>query len=320
MASYTSDDLLRGVRRLGFLPDASDLTDTDLLEFADEEQVTLISASIKTEREEHYVVYQDYVLTSAKVYPMPARAMGRMVRGITLITPAGISFACPAIDPVNGWNGIPSTSNTSYCHFITADQINFPSIPPAGWTMRVWYLRRPSGLILTSAAAAITSAPTATTIAVASNYSWILKGYLLDIVRGQVPFEASYVDLLVTADAVTTTIALSGTTPVDPALVAAPIANSNQRQDWLCPAGKTVFPQVAAEFFPALEAAVCRRALESLGDRIGAQLVTDTYAKRSQAAVDITSPREETGGRAIVRRSSPLRSGGWGGWGRRGFR
>lgn len=311
--AYTSNDLLAGVRRLGYLPDASDLTDADLLGFADEEQVTLISAALKLEREEHYVTSVDYALDGVtRSYPIPTRAMGRMVRGIVLVSPTGITYPCPEVDPVRGWLG-RSSSATAYCHSISGDTIKLPGPGPVGWSMRVFYLRRPSRLILTSSASAIALAPTTTTITVVSNYTWVTKGLLLDIVKGLIPFECSYTDLLTASDAVSTTITLSATTPVDTSLVAVP-TGTNQRTDWLCPAETTVFPQVPAEFWPALEAAVCRRALEALGDRAGVAVVSETYAKRVTAATDITAPRDESGGRAIVRRNSPLRAGG--SWGR----
>lgn len=319
MAVYDSTALLRGVRRLGFLPDASDLTDTDLLEFADEEQVTLISSAVKTEREEHYVTFVDYLLSSTRTYAIPTRAMGRMVRGITLITPAGVTVPCPAIDPVHGWDGRASVSNTSYCHYIAGDSIVFPALPPPGWTMRVWYLRRPSSLCLVADAALVTSVPTTLSLGVSATTTWIdlnVSTYM-DMVRGQAPFDAIYDDLVM-ASVAGTTITLNASTPVDTATIAAgaPVGSA---PIYVCQRGQTIYPQIPAEFFPALEAGVCRRALEAIGDRDGAQLVTATRAERLTSAVDITSPRDETGGRAIVRRNSPLRSGGGWGGGRGGF-
>ena len=313
MAPYTSTDLLAGVRRLGYLPDASDLSDSDLLSFADEEQVTLISGAIKLEREEHYVTSIDYALDGVtRTYPIPVRAMGRMVRGIIYVTPTGITYPCPEVDPVRGWLG-RSQKATAFCHSIYGDSIVLPGPGPLGWSMRVFYLRRPSRLIATTGAAAIVQATTTTSIAIVSNYSWVTSGLLMDVVKGTIPSECSYTDLVSAANASSTTIALNSATPVDPSQIAAP-TGTNARQDWLCPAETTVFPQVPVEFYPALEAAVCRRALEAIGDREGVAVVADTYAKRVQAAIDITSPRDESGGRAIVRRNSPLRSGGM--WGR----
>lgn len=319
MASSTSDDLLRGVRRLGFLPDASDLTDADLLEFADEEQVTLISAAIKTEREEHYVTYQDTLLTgTVRTFPLPQRSMGRTVRGVSLLNPQGIAFPCPTIDPVHGWDGLPTPSLSAYAHYITADSITFPSNPPGGWTLRVWYLRRPSQLIKTAEALQIQSAgDTLTLNTVLSDTSIIAQFELIDIVKGQIPYECTYTNLIV-SDRSASEIDLDPTTPINTANIAT-WNGVNGRSDWICPAEKTLFPQIPTEFFPTLEAAVCRRAMEAIGDRQAIQVITDTYARRLQSAVDLTSPRNEEGGRPIVRRNSPLRSGGWGGrrWGRR---
>jgi hypothetical protein len=304
--------LIRGVRRLGFLPDTNDLSDADILEFADEETVTLISAAIKTERDEHYVTYQDIPLTgTVRVFPIPTRAMGRTVRGVTLLTQAGVSVPCPTIDPVHGWDGLSSPSLTAYSHYITADSISFPSNPPTGWTLRVWYLRRPSNLIKTNQALAIQSASDALTLnTVATDTSIVSQFELIDIVRGQVPFGCLYTDRIV-SNLSSFEVDLDPTTPIDPGVIATR-TGVNSLTDWICPAETTCFPQVPAEFWSALEAAVGVRCMEAIGDSAAVQTMSNTYARRVKAAIDITSPRNEEGGRAIVRRSSPLRSGGWG--------
>lgn len=325
--AYTTTDLLSGVKRLGFLPDASDLTDADLLAFGDEEQASLISGEIKTEREEHYVVTQDYALDGVtKSYTLPRRAMGRMVRGVSLISPAGIACPCPAIDPASGWYGSSATA-TAYCHSITNDQITMPGPGPSGWTLRVLYLRRASRLTPVSEGAAIVKYKTSTGVTVDTVPSWVTAigsgetslPIYVDIVRGDAPFDLSYVDLIA-YDYNVGSLVISFTTSISAGDFVNRAVIINDRVDYVCLRDMTVYPTAPSEFFPALEAAVCRRALEAIGDRVGAELVTDTYTKRVQAAVDITSPREETGGRAIVRRGSALRSGGGFGRGRRGWR
>lgn len=314
---YTSDDLLAGVRRLGYLPEASDLIDADLLGFANEEQASLISAAIKLEREEHYVTSIDYALDGVtRTYPIPTRAMGRMVRGIILVTPTGSTYPCPEVDPVRGWFG-RSQSATAYCHSISGDAINLPGPGPNGWSLRVFYLRRPSQLVTVASAAAITKATDTTHITLANIPSAFNNAtyQYFDIVRGSAPFDLMYTDREIRAMGTTPgSIAISGSTPIVVSDFVDLTQYANARQDYLCFREQTVYPAAPAEFFPALEAAVCRRALEALGDRQGVAVVSETYAKRVQAATDITAPRDESGGRAIVRRSSPLRAGG--SWGR----
>lgn len=317
---YTSDSLLAGVRRLGFLPDASDLTDADLLEFADEEQATLISAAIKLEREEHYVTSVDYALDGVtRSYPIPTRAMGRMVRGVIYVSPTGITYPCPEVDPVRGWFG-RSSSAVAYCHSISGDSINIPGPGPVGWTMRVFYLRRPSQLVPVSEGAAVAYAQDPLTVVVGSVPTWLASlsfNTYVDVVRGSAPFDQLYVDLLAGGyDVTPSRVSLDPTTPVDPANFIDNRDVTNGRQDYICMHEQTVYPAAPAEFFPALEAAVCRRALEAIGDRQGVAVVSETYAKRVEAATDITAPRDESGSRFIVRRGSPLRGGAMRGWGR----
>lgn len=308
-----SDDLIRGIRRLASIPQASDFTDSDLLELADEEQVTIISDRIKAIRGEHWVVYEDMVLTGETRYNIPRRAMGRMVRGISLISTSNVTFSCPQIDPVLGWEGSSSSGITSYCYFFASDQICFPAAPPAGWTMRVWYLRRPSKLVLKSAASGLLQANSPTALLLQDPGTAFQKGDLVDIVKGDTPYDLLYQDLIVLLNPALNIVTLDPTTPVEVSKISA--FGINNRQDWLCLRDQTVFPQIPAEFFPVLMAAVGLRYAEAIGDNQLSTLMADTLERRKRTAGDIIDPRNEQGSRPIVRRFSPLRSGG--GFGRR---
>lgn len=313
MISYTADDLLRGVKRLVFLPDTTDLTDSDLLELADEEQVTLISDFVQAERGEFFVTYEDVaLLPSQRVYPIPTRAMGRVLRGVSLLNSSGISFPSPTLDPVHGWDG-NSPNTPTYAHSVVGDTITFPSLPPNATTMRVWYMRRPSRLTLTSAALPILHwvSPTALEVnAYPPDVFTFTTPFNVDVVRGSAPFEPSYTNLIAADWDVDSPyqLLLDGSTPVEASSFVNLTTVANARQDYVCMAETTVYPQIPQEFFPVLEAAVARRALEAIGDREGAAAVDATLTTRRRAAIDITSPRDQEGSRSYVRRSSSLRT------------
>lgn len=306
--AYTTDDLVSAVRRLAYVPDASDITAAEILARADEEMSTIIADAVKAGREGFWLTSEDISFAASTTgYQIPRRALGRGVVGVGMVNSDGVFFTIPQIDPVTGWNG-RTTSINSYCYSFQADKIVFPTQPPtSGYTLRVWYLRRPSRLVATTSAAAITKAASTTTLTVTGAPSWMTAlstPLYVDIVRGDAGFDALYVDRQAT-------LYSSGTLTVSPAITVADFVDTtaiaNARVDYVCKRDETVYPTLPIEFHPVLEAATALRILESLKDTEGAQVCAATLAQRKRAAVDIVEPRNEEGSRPIIRTRSPLR-------------
>jgi len=317
--AYTTTDLVTAVRRLAYLPDASDITDVEILARADEEMATIIADAVKAGREGFWLTSEDTPLVpSQTAYAIPRRALGRGVVGVGMVNSDGTFFTIPQIDPVTGWNGRTVTIN-SYCYSFQADKIVFPTAPPSGYSLRVLYLRRPSQLVPISDAGQIGRAVDAVTIQTFTKPAFTqidildptrFVGLYADIVRGDAPFDLSYVDLIVTGVTGSSSpfvVALSATTPVDPTAIADYTVIQNDRVDYLCARDQTVYPAVPVELQPVLEAATAVRIAESIRDSEAAAMAQQTLAARRRAAVDILEPRNEEGSRPIVRSRSPLR-------------
>lgn len=309
MPAYSTDDLVAAVRRRAYLPDTSDIDAAEILARADEELVTIIADAVKAGREGFWLTREDTSLSpSQTAYQLPRRALGRGVVGVQMVNSDGVGFTIPQIDPVTGWNG-RTISITSYCYSFQADKVVFPTPPPSGYTLRVWYLRRPSRLVEVADAAAVSKALTTTTLEVTGAPSWMTglvdaPPIYVDVVRGDASFDQSYVDQLATdysGGVVTLSPGVTTSDFVDTTAI------SNDRVDYVCRRDETVYPTLPIELHPVLESATAVRILESLKDLDGAAAENATLRTRKKAAIDIIEPRNEEGSRPIVRIRSPLR-------------
>lgn len=308
--AYSTDDLVTAVRRLAYLPDASDITAAEILERADEELTTIIADCMKSSREGFWLTHEDQALSpSTTSYQIPRRALGRGVVGVQMVTSDGVAFTIPQIDPVTGWNGRTVTIN-SYCYSFQADRIVFPSPPPSGYSLRVQYLRETNRLVPTSSCAAIVQPVSTTSLQLASVLTeWTTgTGYYVDIVRGDAPFDLSYVDLLTNGTATgPTRLTLAPGTPIVTTDFVSTEDNPNARVDYVCQRDTTCYPPLPIAYQPVLAVAVAAQIAESLKDTATAEDLGRRLERRRRAAADITEPRNQEGSRPITRTRSPLR-------------
>lgn len=313
--AYLADDIVTAVKRLTFLPDASDLSTTDILAMADEEVLSIISDSVKSARTEMWTAHQDYTLSvSQQRYRLPNRALGRIVRGVQIVnTTSNISFVIAQRDLIQGWDALPTAGVTSATYYFDDDYICFPAAPPAGYLMRVWYLRAPSKLILSSSTSCISvlklSSSTSIQVSADAGATQVKAGVYADVVRGASPYDVMYQDQTVTSTSGAgpyfvnfTGSAFSATDFVDRTTI------SNERSDYICLRGMSPYAQIPDELFPFLCAAVSRRVLEAIGDREGASVMQNTLDARRREALSLIIPRNEDGSKPIVKKFSPLRS------------
>ncbi len=317
--AFTTDELLRRVRLLAFLPDAGGPTDAELLEVANDELRTLVAARLAAAREEHWVKTEDVpIVAGVRRYRLLRRALGRIVRSVRLVeqsTQRVIDLHENSDAPTGSYVGASWAAGMNV-YYWEDDFLVFPIQPPTGWSIRIRYLRRPSRLVKASECAAIEYAASTTSLHVTSSPATWPGGYYLDIVRGDAPFDLSYVDLVLSGGAGTTTINLVPDTPIVVADFVDLVTYPNDRADYLCPRDTTCYPQLPEELHPVLVAAVARRALEAVRDKEGAELARATLAERAKAASDIIEPRNEERSEPLGSRYSAMR-GGSGGLGRR---
>lgn len=299
--ALTCDDLVAAVRRLAFLPDASDLSATDILAMADDELTTLVFEFIKDAREEYGIAVEDAALSASVLYyRLPRRATERTVRAVTLLDPTGREH--PAIEESAAAAYGLSTDQWNRRYHFQGDSIGFRQFPTAGWSLRVRYMMRPSKLIAVASGAAVYrgNSTTALDLTGASATAGLAASMAADIVRGDSPYDLMYIDRHVTAYTASSSVTFDATTPIVVADFVSRSYQSNARVDYVCARDQTVYPPVTPAQFPVLVAATARRALEEIGDRAGAEVAEATMQARLKAAKAVAQPRNEQGSRAII--------------------
>jgi hypothetical protein len=319
---WTTADLLASVRREGFLPDAHDLSSSDLLAFADEELATILAEVWKTSREERRVVTADLPLApGVNRYRTPRRALAGGVRGVTYVDASGAEGPADEISPMDVWRWQSAMVFSGFHYYFEGDELVLPVAPSsAGGAIRVRYYERPPRLIEPDDAAPITNATSTTTLALANapGSSIATAGAFVDIVRGDSPFETRYADRI-SAGYAGGVLTLNASTPIAVSEISDRTGGAafGARTDYVCPRDCTVYPPIPQELHPVLVSAVLRRAAESQLDQSGASLAEASLRRRITAATNIAEPRNADRKPRIVARGGALRGRGqWrGGWG-----
>jgi hypothetical protein len=313
--AWTTDDFVEKVRLGAMLPDASDITAADILSLGDDELGTVLTTGLKTAREGYWDKLEDIALsTSVRRYRLPRRASLRGARSVSLVDAAGKESPFDGVEstePAYGTNG------GSRRFYLEDDFLVFMGDPEAGYSLRVRYQRRPSKLVPVASCSAITSCPSSATLLMTSATQLFATKLLVDVVRGDAPFDLMYTDLKVNGFALsvyTFGTTLSGT--LDTAVFADLTAITNERQDYLCPRDTTCYPPLPLELQPVLVSAVVRRVMEITGDRAGAGIANATMNERLKGMTSAIQPRVQNETRLLTNRSTSLR-GGFGGGRRR---
>lgn len=323
---FTSDAMLEEVRDITGLPDAHWLTTARLLTIADAETRTLIAERVKLKRGEHWLKLQDTALVPGTTrYRLPRRALGRAVHSIALVDANGAVSPLTEIDAAEASSiNSASWSSSPPVYYIEDEEIVFVAQPPSGYSMRVRYLRRPNRLVPVASALAIAKRSNATTLIATTNPLLTFtelgdKLYYFDVVRGDAPFDLSYVDQVCDGTDELSFELTFTTSNFQSADFEDVTSTVGLRQDYVCLRDTTVYPQLPAELHPVLVSALARRVMEAIKDKDGAELAQATLNDRSQAASAVIDPRNQDRSRAIVNRFSALRGGGnrrRGSWGR----
>lgn len=228
---YTTTELISDIKLLGHVPTGnSTFTTTNLLRLATLEIQTPIMKQILATRGGYYKTYEDYEIVADGLYCIPSGAVAGALDNVELVQ-------SPSIIPVNQIEeseqlSTNSPTSTSYGYFMKGNYVQILPIPNIG-VARLWYTKRTSELILTSAGAQITAINGAV-ITVSTVPSSIVVGVSVDALGDQPPF-----NILGTRDVDD----VSGTDiTLDSAVDDLAVG------DWLALEGQTPIPQVPVEY------------------------------------------------------------------------
>ncbi len=323
----TTADLITDVRSRVAAPSTDSLvSDTELLGLADQEQRTECALILIAARSEYWLTdYTVAVTSGTNAYRLPDRALGQTLRDVTIYDASSNEWNLLNIpaDQRHGWQNGGLTGTPAAFTLENGKVVLLPSPNVAGHTLRMRYYAAPSRLILTSAASAIDSASgngtCSLTLSVLSTVPATVSAVagIVDVVRGAGMHESMFRDCAVSSWSTPILVIAAAT----PSIVAADIATStvtNQRVDYVCPAGQTVYPPIPETLWPVLVGLTCRAYCEAIGDARGADAASATLERKIGIARSMLTPRVDGEVQRIVPIGTPLRSGGrrsLGGWG-----
>lgn len=183
--TYTTADLIQDILLLGHVPTGNNtFTTAKLLRLADMELQTPIMKQILATRGGYYLTYEDQDIVASGLYVIPSDAIAGMLANVELVQDISI-IPVNQIDESEQFSTSSPTS-TSYGFFLRGNYVQILPTPNIG-TVRLWFFKRVSTLIATTAACQVVSIA-GPIVTVASIPSTITVGGFVDSLGDQPPF------------------------------------------------------------------------------------------------------------------------------------
>jgi hypothetical protein len=270
--AHTTTELIAKIKLWATIPAAQPaFTNAQILDIATDELWNYVSPFIINHREEYYVTFTDSDISTAEnqTFDIPGRSAGGVLREVKLINSDGFETDLPRINP-------EYRSTTDFGFFLRDNKVwLLRSENYSSYSLRLYYYRRPSELVLPAACAPVTA--TGTTTFEATVPSTMTTGDTVDVVQVLPPFGTLKQDITAT---------WSGTT-VTPSSYPTGLAVG----DYMCPVRKSCVPQIPVEVWPVLVQAVVVKIQEILGDQGNLRRAQEKLEKVTEDASSLLSPR-----------------------------
>lgn len=301
---YTTSELLTSISNKGHIPPSQTPFDsTGLLSIAQDELRTAIMRQVKTARENYYLTYTDYTSNSQSVYNIPPRAIAGAIQDVQIVNGTQVYTVgrCETNEQVS--TETSPTGDLSY--LLIGNQIKIYPIQTSG-TVRIWYLRRPNTMVVTSSCAQVTGVSATTlTFAASTIPSTFSVTTLMDCIQDQPHFDWRFTDY--TPSSVTATTVVFSSLPTDQngaALI--------QVGDWLALAGTTPVPQIPVEFFPLLVQRTVVKYYEIQGYKDKVAMAQKKLDDMERDVFELINPRVSSEPKRIIQNSNII--GGFRRW------
>jgi hypothetical protein len=273
--TYTTDDLVNDILLLGHVPTGNNTFGTsEILRLADMELQTPVTKQILSTRGGYYLTYEDFDTRADGLYVIPTDCIAGVLANIELVQGETI-VPVNLIEEQEQFSTNAPTS-TSYGAFMRGNYVQILPTPNIGVT-RLWYFKRTSKLVATTAACQVTAINGAV-ITVSSIPSTISVGSFVDALGDQPPFNILGDDLEI-LDITSTDITLDAA------------VDTLQLGDWLALHKQTPVPQIPVEYRVLLAQRVVVKIYELQGylDKMkAAQMKLKEY---EDATFSLVSPR-----------------------------
>jgi hypothetical protein len=295
--AFLADRLLSGLKRRIVQPSSQQLlSNSDILEMADDTIKTKLVTLIKSVNQDFFVTnVQTSLVASQKYYAIPYRALGRTLRDLKLVDSSGNrrDLSLIAIEDEHMYR----SGTIAEGFYFFGDKVAIvPTPTDATYSLEFWYELPPNRLCISSDAGEIASFTT-TTVTVTSAPTTIAVNSLVDFIAGKSGCQTLAFDSSVTNVASTTYTLASSAIPSGLAV-----------GDFIAPAGKSPVIQLPDESYPYLETCLAMRVLKTIGDFDGAKLLESDKDEEEKALKMILAPRISGETTKIINRRGILRA------------
>lgn len=306
---YTSNKLIDSVVRRASIPEnQATFSDTDFLEFANEEIKIGLVPLIMSMNEEYFVYPEEVAIAAnTSVYQIPYRAIGSKLRDLFYEGTNGDLREMVRIAPEDKalfQSGTSATSSDFLYYYVQGnDVVLVPEVSssPVGNLIFTYYLR-PNELVAEERAAEITAisvGDTTTTFTVDGIPTNMSASVQVDIIQQKPGHKTRAFDIYPTSvsSAVKQIVFSNDDLPTNIVV-----------GDYICFSGETIVPQIPTDLHVILAQRVAQRCLESMGDVQGLQSATSKLQEMETKTVPLIDNRVEGSPRKVVNRKGLLRS------------
>lgn len=276
--SYTTADLLSLVKKKCFIPETQDtLSDDDILEIATAELKDNLVPMIIATREGFFMADKTVQPSefNNNATRIPHRAIGMALREVKLLNGSWEVDIARTDEQTKG-----RYTNSGYPSAFTIEGNKLVIIGSVSLPVKLYYLRRPSELVQTEDAMAITDISSdRKTLTVSSVLSTFAADTKIDLVKATPGFEVT--DESLSIDSVTAT----------EIVFASAVSDDVEVGDWISLEDTTPVPQIPTELFSLLAQATAVQVFDSLGDFEAKQSAEAKLMKMADAALTLLTPR-----------------------------
>lgn len=315
--SFTTDDLILQVRRRAMFPARGGLTDAEILGFINGERRTTMAEAIVGAAPSFWRTFADFTIVAGQnQYRIPERALMQGLEKLTIVDQNGLEHPLVELDADQRWRFSTGQRDmywpSQYAYIVDAEHVTVVPAPDStvgGTTLRMYYHRQPSEMVMVAEAAKIHHAVDTTTVEVMEiGEDFILQtppddDVYLDIVRGAGMFGPIYTDLLVD-ELSDPQLIFDASTPI----VVSEIATFayGKRVDYACLAQQTVYTEFPLDMWPCLVTASAIACLVSTKDFAHADNMREELVRQMRSCKSLAEPRSDEP-EVIINRNSVLR-------------
>ncbi len=312
---YTTDEMIKSVRRRASLPASSALfSNEDIVDFLTEELHNVLTPITLDVREEYLVFDKDVdTVIDKSLYQIPSNAVGTGLRKVVLVDTHDEEYDIPflSIDQKAGHTNAyynsggvsPNNYSGQIYHFFQNNSLGIFPTPRTVYPFRMKYYRRPNELVEEKDAATITSL-NATSILVSKNLNFSV-GDEVEFNQAKSPFSA-YGSATITNMPTATSLEFDA------------VPDGVQRGDWISEENTSPVVNLPLEAVSVLVQSAVVKVLNATGDETQTNQAGVIYEQLKARYTDVISPRGDGSIKKAVGSNniSNYTSGTWGGNGR----